>query len=129
MDPLLIVMVAVLALFIFFQFRSSKKRRGEQEKLQSKMVPGAEIMTQFGLYGTLLSIDEETNEALVETTPGTVLRVHRQTILKVVEDDAAVGAEDDTDSVELDDDSEPAFGERVDKTDGVDDDSADKRDS
>ncbi|TQL47948.1 preprotein translocase subunit YajC [Homoserinimonas aerilata] len=128
MDPLLIVMVAVLALFIFFQFRNSKKRRAEQEKLQSKMVPGAEIMTQFGLYGTLLSIDEESNEALVETTPGTVLRVHRQTILKVVEDDA-VEAEDTTDSVELDDDSEPAFGERVDKADSADDDGADKRDS
>lgn len=99
MDPLLLVMIAVLALFVFFQFRSSKKRRAEQEQLSSKMVPGAEIMTQFGVYGTLLSIDEDKNEALVETTPGTVLRVHRQTILKVVEDEpideAELGADED----------------------------------
>lgn len=87
MDPLFLVMMAVLALFIFFQFRSSKKRRADQENLNSKMVPGAEVMTQFGVFGTLLSIDDEKNEALLETTPGTVLRLHRQTILKVVEDD------------------------------------------
>jgi len=84
MDPLLLAMMAVLALFIFFQFRASKKRKAEQEELSTKMVPGAEVMTQFGVFGTLLSIDEEKNEALLETTPGTVIRLHRQTILKVV---------------------------------------------
>lgn len=87
MDPLLLAMMAVLALFIFFQFRASKKRKAEQEELGTRMVPGAEVMTQFGVFGTLLSIDEEKNEALLETTPGTVIRLHRQTILKVVEDE------------------------------------------
>lgn len=93
MDPLLLVMVAVLALFVFFQFRSSKKRRADQETLSTKMVPGAEIMTQFGVYGTLLSIDDEKNEALIETTPGTIIRLHRQTILKVVEEELPVEEE------------------------------------
>ena len=41
-------------------------------------------MTNFGLFGKLLSIDEATNVAEVETTPGTVIRVHRQTLSKVV---------------------------------------------
>lgn len=86
-DPLLLVMGVLLAVFIFFQFRTSKKRKAEQANLQTKMVPGTEVMTQFGLYGTIISIDDEKNEALIETTPGTVLRLHRQTILKVVEDE------------------------------------------
>lgn len=98
MDPLLLVMIAVLALFVFFQFRSSKKRRADQEQLSTKMVPGAEIMTQFGVYGTLLSIDEEKNEALVETTPGTIIRLHRQTILKVVEDETLLVDETESDA-------------------------------
>jgi preprotein translocase subunit YajC len=42
-------------------------------------------MTNYGLYGTVLSIDEDTNMALIETTPGTVLKIHRQTILKAVD--------------------------------------------
>jgi preprotein translocase subunit YajC len=41
-------------------------------------------MTNFGLFGKLLSIDEATNVAEVETTPGTIVRVHRQTLSKVV---------------------------------------------
>ena len=36
-------------------------------------------MTNFGVFGTILSIDEEENQVLLETSPGTVLTVHRQT--------------------------------------------------
>lgn len=92
-DPFLIIVAVALGLFVFMQFRTAKKRRNEATNLQEKMVPGAEIMTNYGLYGTVVSINDETNEALIETTPGTVLRIHRQTILKIVEDD--VVAEDD----------------------------------
>jgi len=45
-------------------------------------------MTNFGLYGTLLSIDELSKVAEVETSPGNVVRVHSQTIAKVVGEDA-----------------------------------------
>jgi preprotein translocase subunit YajC len=41
-------------------------------------------MTNFGLFGKLLSIDDATNVAEIETTPGTIVRVHRQTLSKVV---------------------------------------------
>ena len=68
-------------------FRNSRKRRADAEELQTKMVPGAEIMTQTGIFGTLISVDDEKNEAIIETTPGTKLRVHRQTVARVVEPD------------------------------------------
>ncbi|WAB81174.1 preprotein translocase subunit YajC [Microcella daejeonensis] len=101
MDPLTIVMLAVLALLIFFMFRNSKKRKEEMAKLQDKMVPGAEIMTNFGLFGTLVSVDEENNVAVIETAPGSTVRVHRQTLARVVEDDEAlVAGDDDVDAVE-----------------------------
>ncbi len=126
-DPFLLVIAAVIGLFIFMQFRTSKKRRAEAEKLQEQMLPGTEIMTNYGLYGTIVSIDDETNIAVIETTPGTELRIHRQTILKAVEDE--VIDTEDTDGVEGADDAdvlsegalasddatieEPEFGERV----------------
>jgi preprotein translocase subunit YajC len=84
-DPLTIGMLVVLAILIFFMFRNSRKRRADQEKLRDQIVPGAEIMTNFGLFGTLKSIDEVSNVAEVETSPGNIVRVHRQTIAKVVE--------------------------------------------
>ncbi|UTT62383.1 preprotein translocase subunit YajC [Microcella humidisoli] len=93
MDPLTIVMLGVLALLIFFMFRNSRKRKQDLELLQEKMVPGAEVMTNFGLFGTLVSIDEEANVATIETSPGSTVRVHRQTLARVIEDDVALEEE------------------------------------
>jgi preprotein translocase subunit YajC len=124
MDPFLIIVVVALGLFVFMQFRTAKKRRNEAAELQEKMVPGTEIMTNYGLYGTILSLDEENNIATIETTPGTVLRIHRQTILKAVEDEVAADEAEELDDATLTDDAavvepvvedatEPEFGERV----------------
>mgnify|MGYP000344974036 CR=1 FL=1 len=108
LDPLTLIMLAVLAVLIFFMFRNSRKRQAEQRELQTKVVPGATVMTNFGVFGTILSIDEEENRVELESSPGTVLTVHRQTIARVVEPvDAPAEAAAAIDG-------EPEFGERRD---------------
>jgi len=108
MDPLTIVMLAILALLIFFMVRNSRKRRADMEALQEKMQPGAEVMTNFGLFGTLVEINDETNIAVLETGPGSTVRVHRQTLARVVEDEVV----DDTE-VEHDEVDDEAAGPRL----------------
>jgi len=93
-DPYTLVLLALLAVMIFFMFRNSRKRKAEMEAAREKMVPGVEVMTNFGLFGTLLSIDEESNVATLETSPGSVVRVHRQTLSRVVEDTTSVADAD-----------------------------------
>jgi preprotein translocase subunit YajC len=94
--------------------------------MQTKLQPGAEIMTQHGIFGTLISLDDEKNEAIVETTPGTRLRLHRQTIVRVVDpaelehaDEDLVDEADVETATEVDetpvDTTEPEFGERTEK--------------
>jgi len=100
MDPLTIGMLVILAVLIFFMFRNSRKRKQQMEELRTQIVPGAEIMTNFGLYGTLVSMDESTKVAEVETSPGNIVRVHSQTIAKVVEDKAGSGEPGSPRSVE-----------------------------
>jgi len=95
MDPLTIVMLAILAVLIFFMWRNSKKRREDLAKLQEQMVPGAEVMTNFGLFGTLVSIDEENNVAVLETSPGSQVRVHRQTLARVVDETTEAATDDE----------------------------------
>jgi preprotein translocase subunit YajC len=113
---------ALLAVVIIFMYRNSRKRRRDMEELQEKMVPGAEVMTQTGIFGTLVSIDEETNQAIIETTPGTKLRVHRQVLARVVEPelDVPADAEPEARRMQLNEDSaianDPQYGERVDET-------------
>ena len=125
-----VVLIAVFVLLIFFMFRNSRKNKQRQEELKSTIVPGAEVMTNFGLFGTLLSIDEVSNEAELEVAPGTVVRVHRQTIAKVVTSDETT--EGEPRSVEeamaianreyeesQAKSAEPEFGERVESADSA----------
>src|SRR3978361_1961304 len=105
MDPLTLIMLAVLAVLIILMVRNSRKRKREAEELTNKIAEGAYVMTNFGVYGTILNIDVENNIILLETTPGHGLKVPRQTVTRVVPNEAdAVGiAEADT----IDDQSEP----------------------
>jgi preprotein translocase subunit YajC len=126
MDFTLILLAGLLVVMIFFTWRSSRKRKADAEEMQTKLQPGAEIMTQHGILGTLISLDDEKNEAIVETTPGTRLRVHRQVIVRVIDPEELEHADDDVvdeadveTSVEVDDapadTTEPEFGERTEK--------------
>jgi preprotein translocase subunit YajC len=126
-DFTLILLAGLLVVMIFFTWRSSRKRKADAEQMQTKLQPGAEIMTQHGIFGTLISLDDEKNEAIVETTPGTRLRVHRQTIVRVIDpteledaaDDLVAEDADVETAVEADeapvDTTEPEFGERTEK--------------
>ncbi|GHD77435.1 preprotein translocase subunit YajC [Salinibacterium amurskyense] len=88
MDPLSIAMLAILGVLIFFMFRNSRKRKAQMEELRDQMVPGVEVMTNFGLFGTLITMDTVKNEAEIEISKGVVVKVHSQTLAKVVTEDA-----------------------------------------
>ena len=127
----IILVVAVVAV-IGFMFYTSRRNRKRQTDLRAQIVPGVEVMTNFGLFGKLLSVDEATNVAEIETSPGTIVRVHRQTLSKVVtpeelapqtgdaprsvEEAMAIANREqaDRDAAAKVDAEAPAYGERVD---------------
>jgi len=118
MDPLTLVMLAVLAMLVFFMFRNGRKRKRDQEALQATMVAGADVMTNFGMYGTIVSIDEEANKVALSIAPGVIVDIHRQTIARVVEPVAAEADEDAlAQSPVVESLGEPEFGQRVDGDD------------
>ena len=114
-DPLTIGMLAVLAILVFFMFRNSRKRQREAAELQQKVQVGADVMTNFGVFGTILDIDEENNKVQLETTPGTVLTVHRQVVTRVIDDHDADNGVDESDDTVVST-TEPEYGERVEET-------------
>jgi preprotein translocase subunit YajC len=59
MDLTTLMMVAVLALMVIFMIRNSRKQKADREALVSKVVKGANVMTTSGIFGTVLSIDDE----------------------------------------------------------------------
>lgn len=122
------IVIVLLIVLVFFMFRNRRKRQRDQAELQTKMLPGVEVMLTFGIYGTLVSVDDENNIAEVEIAPGTIIKVHRQTLGRVVEPvadaastDTVVDPTEATTSYSLNEDHaiqspSPEFGERLDQT-------------
>ena len=125
------IILVFAVLLIGFMFFSSRRNRKRQAQTREAIVPGVDVMTNFGLFGKLLSIDEVTNVAEIETSPGTIIRVHRQTLSKVVTPEELVSTSGDAprsveeamaianrEQAERDAESKvdseaPAYGERV----------------
>jgi len=110
MDPTLL-MLPVLGVLIVFMFVNSRKRqkqmKADQEEKATKTVPGAKVLLQGGLYGTIVAYDPENLDepALVEIAPGTIIEVHSQAILRVVEPKDAVDETDAADEADAADGS------------------------
>jgi preprotein translocase subunit YajC len=80
-----IVLFAMLGIFVFMMFRRNKKTKEQQATLQSQFAPGVEVMTSFGLFGRIVSMDDEENKVVLELSPGNLATVHRQAVTKIVE--------------------------------------------
>lgn len=97
MELVLFGLLAVLLVFMIFNTRKrTKQLKQEQEEKATKTVPGVKVLLQGGIYGTIVAYDHDDldSPALVEIAPGTVIEVHSQAILRIVEPKDAV--EDET---------------------------------
>ncbi len=84
MDLMLVLPLLLLVVMMIFMWRSNKKRQEQQQEMRQQLVPGTEVMTQAGIYGTIVDVDADNNVATIESAPGTQLRVHSATIVNVV---------------------------------------------
>jgi preprotein translocase subunit YajC len=106
--------ILIFVLMYFVLIRPQTKRRREAQELQSRLVPGDEIQTVGGLYGTVIDTDDES--VTLEPSPGVTLRFARGAIARVIN-------KQPTEDVEEYEEEEP-----VDEEDGTDPDSTRKRD-
>ncbi len=83
---LIILLVVLLAFMFWSSRRRTAKQKLEQEAKARQTVPGAEVLLQGGLYGTIVSYDPDNLDqpAIVELAPGVDIKVHSRAILRVV---------------------------------------------
>jgi preprotein translocase subunit YajC len=125
-SPTTIVFLVLALGLVLLMFRNSRKRKQQQTTMVTKMIPGARVMLSFGMYGTIVSVNDEKVTADVEVAPGTVVTVHRQTLSRVVDEDGSdvvAGADGATTVTAVDEPAaviapvertgEPEFGERT----------------
>ena len=77
----LLPLVAILALFWFMVVRPQQRRQKEVVALQQSIAVGQRVMMSSGIYGTVLSIDDD--RARLEIAPGTQIEIARAAIAKV----------------------------------------------
>ena len=80
-----ILLFVMLGLFVFMMFRRNKKTQQQQAEMQSKFAPGVDVMTSFGLFGRIVSIDEAENKVVLELSPGNEATVHSQAVTKFID--------------------------------------------
>lgn len=91
MDFNLLIMIAMMALLAWMMFSAQKRQRKQMEELramQQSLVPGTQVMTGSGIYGTVVSTDFENNKLQLQIAEGVVITASMNAILNLVEDEA-----------------------------------------
>ena len=91
MDFNLLIMIAMMALLAWMMFSAQKRQRKQVEELQAMrraLVPGDQVMTASGVYGTVVSTDFENNKLQLQIAEGVVITASMNAILNLVEDEA-----------------------------------------
>ncbi|WP_085529547.1 preprotein translocase subunit YajC [Kocuria massiliensis] len=87
---LLGLMLVVVVVFLVLPMRRQKKMRAQMAERQESMVPGTRVMTQFGVFGTIVSVDRPNNRAVIEVAPKTEITVHLGAVTTVLDDNGQI---------------------------------------
>ena len=74
--------VLIVLVFWFLVIRPARKRQQEMAQIQSSVAPGTEVMLGSGIFGTVVSVEDDT--VRLEIAPGTTVKVARQAVVRVV---------------------------------------------
>jgi preprotein translocase subunit YajC len=97
--------VLIALVFWFLIVRPQRRRQQELASTQSAIGPGTEVMLGSGIYGTVVSVDDDTLQ--LEIASGTTVKVARQAVIKVLEQPEAETPGTVEETRESDVDTEP----------------------
>jgi preprotein translocase subunit YajC len=86
MEALLLPLL-LLAVFYLLLIRPQQRQRKQMAELQSTLGPGSKVMTGAGLFGTVVSIQDERVE--LEVAPGVTNWYLRRAVVQVFPDEPA----------------------------------------
>jgi preprotein translocase subunit YajC len=83
----MLLLFGLLALMYFMVIRPQSQRRKQMQQMQETVTAGSPVLTIGGLYGTVVSVDDES--VTLEVAPGITNRYARGAIAKVLPDDTS----------------------------------------
>ncbi|WP_372594537.1 preprotein translocase subunit YajC [Actinotalea sp.] len=128
MDQLLLplMLAGVFGLLIYSSNRTRKRQAKAAQELKENLVPGRQVMTGSGLFGTVVSVDEEA--VVLETSPGIESRWLLAAVAKIVEPPVDADDEFEDDEEYEDDEYEDEYedDEEYEDEDGADAETSDE---
>jgi preprotein translocase subunit YajC len=81
----IVFLVLIVLVFYMLILRPQRRRQQRAAQTQSAVLPGQQVRTTAGIYGTVVSADDQ--DVIVQIAPGVEIRMMRRAILDVVPDD------------------------------------------
>jgi preprotein translocase subunit YajC len=88
----LLPLVGILLIFWLLIIRPASRRQRDQQRMQSELAVGDQVVLTSGFFGTLRALHDDRLE--VELAPGTVVSVARAAVGSVVHDEPGDGYTD-----------------------------------
>jgi preprotein translocase subunit YajC len=85
-NPMMLVMLPLLLVYMFFMFRGPKKKQQEHNKMVSSLAKNDRVRTIGGLFGTVLDVRDNEIVLKVDESTNTKVRVSPQAIATVLTD-------------------------------------------
>lgn len=98
----MLILVAILLVVMFFMSSRTRKQQREAAEFRNNLTVGTKVMTASGMIGTVLDVDDETDQVTIESFPGSPTTWLRAAISKKIEEPLA----DDADTDDATDESE-----------------------
>jgi len=98
----MLILIAILLAVMFFMSSRTRKQQREAAEFRNNLTVGTKVMTASGMIGTVIDVDEETDQVTIESFPGSPTTWLRAAISKKIEEPLA----DDADSDDATDESE-----------------------
>lgn len=98
----MLILVAILLVVMFFMSSRTRKQQREAAEFRNNLTVGTKVMTASGMIGTVIDVDDETDQVTIESFPGSPTTWLRAAISKKIEEPLA----DDADTDDASDESE-----------------------
>ena len=84
-SSLLPIILIVVLFMIVYMMMTRRNRARQAQQMQSTIVPGAQVRTTSGMYGTVTSV-EDNDDVMVEVAPGVNIRMMKRAVVPVPQD-------------------------------------------
>ncbi|MCP2265816.1 preprotein translocase subunit YajC [Promicromonospora thailandica] len=119
MDPTFLILIAILLVVMFFMSSRTRKQQREAAEFRNNLTIGTKVMTASGMIGTVVDVDESTDQVTIESFPGSPTTWLRAAIAKKI--DEPVADDDAADEADVTSNSETASTITPDANDVPDD--------